>query len=279
MEKSSTIQSKPDSEPTVALEEPAPIFEFFETLPAELQARIIRYAWNNAVHASPRHLHADTKFRQVYSVVSASAASISAASISAASISAASIPSSVHYRVSPSVSHDISLHLTSKFFDAECKFLAAPHLLHLPVSNSEGTKSKGTKAKESKPLLLIPDVDTLHINIKGEIIHKDTVLHAFAALPKPLRDTVKHMDIDYTDAQDRRELCDQISRGGGPSSMVREMDAPRLETVTISVCSYILRDSRSLVLLISGKEGQRVEMKVVAVNIRKGMGFWGRMVG
>ncbi|KAH6865520.1 hypothetical protein BKA58DRAFT_222770 [Alternaria rosae] len=269
MEKSSTIQGKPNSEPTVALEEPALIFEFFETLPAELQASIIRYAWNNAVHASPRHLHADTKFCQVYSVVSASAASTLAASI----------PSPVHYRVSPSVNHDINLHLTSKFFDAECKFLAAPHLLHLPVSTSEGTKSKGTKAKESKPLLFIPDVDTLHINTKGEITHKDTVLHAFAALPKPLRDTVKHIDTDYTDAQDRRELCDQISRGGGPSSMVREMDAPRLETVTISVCSYILRDSRSLVLLISGKEGQRVEMKVVAVNIRKGMGFWGRMVG
>lgn len=257
MEKSSTIQGKPNSEPTVAVEEPAPIFDFFETLPAELQARIVKYAWNNAVHASPRHLHADTKFRQVYSVVSASAASISAAST----------PSSVHYRVSPSVSHEINLHLTSKFFDAECKFLAAPHLLHLPVSNSEERKPEGTK-----PLLFIPSVDSLHINIKGEITHRDTVLPAFAALPKPLHDIVKHIDIDYTDAQDRRELCDQISCGSSPSSMVRERDAPRLETVTISACSYILRDSRSLVLLTSGKEGQRVETKVVAVNIRKGMG-------
>ncbi|KAI4925659.1 hypothetical protein J4E85_007538 [Alternaria conjuncta] len=216
MPKSNIMQGKPNSQPTLPVDKPASVFNSFDSLPAELQTRIIKYAWNNAIHASPRHLHADIKFRRPHS---------------AASVLAASIPCSVLYRVHASVNRDITLHLTSKFFSAECKFLAAAtHHLHLPVSNSQD----GSESGATKPCLFIPDIDTLHINIKGEITYKHTVLSAVAILPKAIREMVKHIDIDYTDAQDMLELCLQLGPKGSLTSLIGGLGAPDLETVTIS---------------------------------------------
>ncbi|KAI4674284.1 uncharacterized protein J4E84_010659 [Alternaria hordeiaustralica] len=259
MPKSNITQAKPNSQPTLPADEPASVFEFFDSLPAELQSRIIKYAWNNAIHASPLHLHADIKFRRP---------------TSAASVLAASIPCSVNYRVHASVNRDITLHLTSKFFSAECKFLAKPHHLHLPVSNSNGSGSAATK-----PCLFIPDKDTLHINIKGEMTYKYTVLSAFAILPKLLREMVKHIDIDYTDAQDMLELCMQLGPKGSITSLIGGLGAPRLETVTISVCSLIVEGNQRMgVLPMPGREGKEVEMRVKAVDVREGLTFWERIM-
>ena len=260
MPKSNIMQGKPNSQPTLAIDEPASVFDLFDSLPTELQARIIKHAWNNAIHASPRHLHADIKFHRTNSV---------------ASVLAASIPCSVHYRVLPSINRDVTLHLTSKFFSAECKFLAAPHHIHLPVSNLKESKSATTK-----PLLFLPDTDTLHINIKGEITYKHTVLSAFTILPKPLGEIIKHIDIDYTDAQDMFELCLQLGPRGSLPSLIGGLGAPGLETVTISVCSLIVEGNQTLgFLTVPGREGKRVEMRVKAVDVREGMGFWGRVLG
>lgn len=260
MPKSNIMQGKPNSQPTLPVDEPASVFDSFNSLPAELQARIIKYAWNNAIHASPRHLHADIKFRRPNST---------------ASVLAASIPCSVHYRVHASVNRDITLHLTSKFFSAECKFLAAPHHLHLPVSNSKD----GIKSGATKPVLFVPDTDTLHINIKGEITYKYTVLSAFAILPKHFREMVKHIDIDYTDAQDMLELCLQLGPKGSLTSLVAGLGAPELETVTISVCSLIVEGNQRMGFLpMPGREGKEVEMRVKAVDVREGLTFWERIM-
>ena len=259
MPKSNIMQGKPNSQPTLPVDEPASVFDSFNSLPAELQARIIKYAWNNAIHASPRHLHADIKFHRTNSV---------------ASVLAASIPCSVHYRVLPSINRDVTLHLTSKFFSAECKFLAAPHHIHLPVSNLKESKSATTK-----PLLFIPDTDTLHINIKGEITYKYTILSAFTMLPKPLREMVKHIDIDYTDAQDMLELCLQLGPKGSLMSLIAGLGAPELETVTISVCSLIVEGNQRMgFLTMPGREGKGVEMRVKAVDVREGLTFWERIM-
>ncbi|KAI4681640.1 hypothetical protein J4E81_009806 [Alternaria sp. BMP 2799] len=260
MSKSNIMQGKPNSQPTPPVDESASVFHAFTSLPTELQARIIRYAWNNAIYASPRHLHADIKFRRPNS---------------AASVLAFSIPCSVHYRVLPSVNRDITLHLTSKFFSAECKFLSAPHHLHLPVSNS----NDGSESGATKPLLFIPDQDTLHINIKGEMTYKYTVLSAFAILPKSLREMVKHIDIDYTDAQDMLELCMQLGPKGSITSLIEGLGAPGLETVTISVCSLIVEGNQRMGFLpMPGREGKEVEMRVKAVDVREGLTFWERIM-
>ncbi|KAI4711033.1 hypothetical protein J4E89_004623 [Alternaria sp. Ai002NY15] len=261
MPKSNIMQGKPNSQPTLPVDEPASVFDLFESLPAELQTRIIKYAWNNAIHASPLHLHADIKFCRPPS---------------AASVLAFSIPCSVHYRVLPSVNRDITLHLTSKFFSAECKFLAAAtHHLHLPVSNS----NDGSESAATKPLLFIPDRDTLHINIKGEITYKSTVLSAFAILPKSLREMVRHIDIDYTDAQDMLELCLQLGPKGSLTSLISGLGAPGLETVTISVCSLIVEGNQRMgFLTMPEREEKGVEMRVKAVDVREGLTFWERIM-
>jgi hypothetical protein len=179
-------------------------FTLFEALPTELQVQIIKHAWNDAIHASQRHIHA-TSIPPILSRPTLSQ----------------------HYKTRQTGTGTLGFSLVSKFFHAECNLLAQPHLIHLPVSPSD---EHGTK-----PIIFIPDTDVLHIYIAKALPFIHNIALAFSSLPPPLRAVVKHVDICYTSTWAPPSHISRARFLEDLRGRIDGLDATLLENLTVSV--------------------------------------------
>jgi hypothetical protein len=179
-------------------------FTLFEALPTELQVQIIKHAWNDAIHASQRHIHA-TSIPPILSRPTLSQ----------------------HYKIRQTGTGTLGLSLVSKFFHTECNLLAQPHLIHLPGPPSD--------KHDTKPIIFIPDTDVLHIHITKALPFIHNIALAFSSLPPPLLTVVKHVDICYTSPWGTHFHISRARFLANLRGRIDGLDATLLLNLTVSV--------------------------------------------
>jgi hypothetical protein len=172
---------------------PTTTFEHFQQLPAELQVRIIKYAWLSL----NRDVDIECTYRTYYEPGTGRTNH--------------PCPIAAAPRLPP-------LCLVNKLFLSECRFLARAHLT--PISNDKVV-----------PFLL--NLDVLNLDVVLSLIHERDISTWFNALPAELRHKVKHVRLKMSNQNDVRALWYSERNSQEVTRVIGRLDAPLLETFAV----------------------------------------------
>jgi hypothetical protein len=115
-----------------------------------------------------------------------------------------------------------SLCLVSKLFLPECRFLAYPYLISVPIFN------------EPKRIPFIPHLDhALYLKITGIINLEIIIIESFNALPSELRHKMKHVRVKTHCEEEALWLFRRQRMFYSIATVVARLNAPLLESFTV----------------------------------------------